>query len=187
MNRENYLHFLNSAIIDIANWMRFMDAKVGIVLSLCGVIMTGFISLRQEIIQIVNHSCCFYITILILFIFMVLLILAIVLYNGFETIEARIGNLQYKSKWFFTPNSNNQEEDFRKYAQDVFSMNENDIIENMAAELYKLNSIYAAKLKFAGKTIMYAKYFVLIAVLTFVYIISVATWIQMSHKTLLQY
>ena len=116
-----------------------------------------------------------------------LFFLIIVFYNGFGTIKARIGSLRYQSKWFFFPDCNNREEDFKKYAKDILDMDDDAIIENMTAELYKLNSIYAVKIKLAGITIKYAQYFAYSAILAYIYIISISTWIQLIYKSLVNY
>lgn len=64
---------------------------------------------------------------------------------GILTLRGHSCKVDYKSKWFLPQST--AEYSFDAYKNDVFSMDDEDIIENMTAELYKLNDINRQKLK----------------------------------------
>lgn len=64
---------------------------------------------------------------------------------GILTIRGHSSNIGYKSKWFLPQTT--KEYSFDVYKRDVQEMTDEDIIENMAAELYKLNDINRQKLR----------------------------------------
>ena len=64
---------------------------------------------------------------------------------GILTIRGHSSNIGYKSKWFLPQST--KEYSFDAYKRDVQLMDDEDIIDNMTAELYKLNDINRQKLK----------------------------------------
>ena len=62
---------------------------------------------------------------------------------GILTIRSHSSKIGYESKWFL-PHST-KEYSFDAYKKDVLSMSDEDVIVNMAAELYKLNDINRQK------------------------------------------
>ena len=62
---------------------------------------------------------------------------------GILTIRSHVSNIGYKSKWFLPQST--KEYSFDTYKADVLSMSDEDVIVNMAAELYKLNDINSQK------------------------------------------
>ena len=64
---------------------------------------------------------------------------------GILTIRGHSSNIGYKSKWFLPQTT--KEYSFDVYKRDIQEMTDEDIIENMAAELYKLNDINRQKLR----------------------------------------
>ena len=62
---------------------------------------------------------------------------------GILTIRSHVSKIGYKSK-LFLPQST-KEYSFDAYKADVLSMSDEDVIVNMAAELYKLNDINRQK------------------------------------------
>ena len=64
---------------------------------------------------------------------------------GILTISGHNSKIDYNSKWFFTKSC--KEYSFDRYITDIKEMKNEDIIENLAAELYKLNDINRQKMK----------------------------------------
>jgi inner membrane protein involved in colicin E2 resistance len=64
---------------------------------------------------------------------------------GLLTIRGHASAIGYKSKWFLPLST--KEYSFDAYKQDLQAMTDKDIIENMGAELYKLNDINQQKAK----------------------------------------
>lgn len=62
---------------------------------------------------------------------------------GILTIRGHSSKIGYKSKWFLSQST--KEYSFDAYKQDIKDMTDQDVIENMAAELYKLNDINRQK------------------------------------------
>ena len=62
---------------------------------------------------------------------------------GILTIRSHVSKIGYQSKWFWTQST--KEYSFDAYKADVLSMSDEDVIVNMAAELYKLNDINRQK------------------------------------------
>lgn len=63
---------------------------------------------------------------------------------GILTIKGHQPKLKYNSKWFIAKSV--EDYTFEMYKKDVSQMTDADILENMAAELYKLNDINRQKL-----------------------------------------
>ena len=64
---------------------------------------------------------------------------------GILTIRSHSAKTGYKSKWFLPQSTS--EYSFDAFKEDVLDMNDEDVLENMAAELYKLNDINRQKSK----------------------------------------
>ena len=62
---------------------------------------------------------------------------------GILTIRSHSSKIGYNSKWFLPQST--KEYSFDAYKEDILSMSDEDIIVNMAAELYKLNDINRQK------------------------------------------
>ena len=62
---------------------------------------------------------------------------------GILTIRSHSLKIGYNSKWFLPQST--KEYSFDAYKEDILSMSDEDIIVNMAAELYKLNDINRQK------------------------------------------
>lgn len=84
-------------------------------------------------VAIVIFSTLFFISFVAVFVF------------GILTIRGHSSNIGYKSKWFLPQTT--KEYSFEVYKKDVQEMTDEEIIENMAAELYKLNDINRQKLR----------------------------------------
>lgn len=134
--------FLNSAISDLAGWIRFSDAKVSVIMAAVGVLVAGIINCRNDIVDILKTvQPCSWIG-LTLYICMIVFALCLVMvyYWGIQTLKPRISNLNYQSRWFI-----DSKQSFDEYKTAVLSMTVENVIEDMAAELYKLNDINRRK------------------------------------------
>ena len=83
----------------------------------------------------------------VLLFFMLIYLLSIVgvFVFGILTIRGHASVIGYKSKWFLPQSS--KEYSFDVYKRDLQAMTDEDVIENMGAELYKLNDINRQKAK----------------------------------------
>lgn len=156
MNAVDYAKtqsFLNSAINDISGYIKVFDTKVSIIMAASGVIISGIINCRQIIydvyINIQTYSLLFIFLCVLIFIFF--LSIVFVYYWGLKTIKAHVCNIYFKSLWFIKEKK--EDYSFETYKIDVKKMTEKDIIDTMAAELYKLNDIFRQKALSTKKTI----------------------------------
>lgn len=110
-------------------------------------LIAAVISCYEPIFSVlVKIKPCSWLGVLII-IFSVLLLIGLiaVFVFGILTIRGHSSNIGYKSKWFLSQST--KEYSFDMYKRDVQLMNDEDMIDNMAAELYKLNDINRQKLK----------------------------------------
>lgn len=145
--------FLNSAINDISGYIIVFDTKVSIIMAALGVIISGIINCRQIIYDayknLQTYSLLFVFCCVLIFIFFLAIVL--VYYWGLKTIKAHVCSINFKSLWFIIEKKENYS--FETYKTDVEKMTEKDIIDTMAAELYKLNDIFRQKALSTKKTI----------------------------------
>lgn len=139
--------FLASAISDISTYIQLTDTKVSIIMAAVVAIIVGIASCYELIgCSIVNiepqsWSCALFkilvgvgaIEIVLVFLF------------GILTIRGHYCDIKYKSKWFLSKST--KEYSFDEFSKDVNKMTNEDVIKNMAAELYKLNDINRQKMK----------------------------------------
>lgn len=137
--------FLNSAINDISGWVKFLDTKVSIIMAAVGIVISGVINCRETInrtyeqLQIYSLLQAFFC--ILVFIFAIATFL--VYFWGIQTIKAHRSNINFESLWFI--NKKKDDYAFEVYKNDIKKMTENDIIDTLAAELYKMNDIYRQK------------------------------------------
>lgn len=139
--------FLASAISDISSYIQLSDTKVSIIMAAMVALVAAVVSCYEPIlcaldkikpcswvgVAIVIFSTLFFISFVAVFVF------------GILTIRGHSSNIGYKSKWFLPQTT--KEYSFEVYKKDVQEMTDEEIIENMAAELYKLNDINRQKLR----------------------------------------
>ena len=125
--------FLSSAISDISTYIQLSDTKVSIIMGALVALIAGFLACCDPISQAFSKikPCSWQGIVITVFIF------------GILTIRGHVSKINYKSKWFLSQNT--KEYSFDTYKKDLVSMTDKDIIENMAAELYKLNDINRQK------------------------------------------
>ena len=137
--------FLSNAISDISSYIQLSDTKVSIIMASTLALVAVFASCHEPIVTALTKikSCNRLGVLMLILVFLLLMSLCLVFIFGILTIRGHSSNIEYASKWFFPQST--KVYSFNTYKTDVHSMNDEDIIENMAAELYKLNDINQQK------------------------------------------
>lgn len=145
--------FLNSAISDISGYIKFFDTKVSIIMSALGVIISGIINCRQIIYDTYKGTeDCSLLHIFFCFLLIIFVLNVVLVYCwGILTIRAHVCNLNFKSLWFLKENKESYP--FETYRADIEKMTTKNIVDTLAAELYKLNDIYRQKASTTKKTV----------------------------------
>lgn len=162
------LDYLSAAINDLSNWIRFMDTKVAVVIAADTLILTSLITnIKSTSSLIQNFDClCIKIVILILITFFVYNTVR-VYYVGISTLLARIGktkgSIDTVEVWKTFTNSKQFErtswfvvDDDYKIEEYISNFNEKtseNLVQEMAKELYKLNVINRVKMRKANMTL----------------------------------
>lgn len=139
--------FLSSAISDISTYIQMADTKVSIIMAAVVAIIVGVFSCYDPIRDAISQvkPCSWLgVSLIILTTLQTAGLIGVFLF-GILTIRGHSSKIGYKSKWFLPQST--AEYSFDAFKQDVLAMNDDDVIENMAAELYKLNDINRQKLK----------------------------------------
>lgn len=139
--------FLTSAISDISSYIQLCDTKVSIIMAAMVALVAAAVSCYEPILcALDNIKPCSWlgVTIAIFGILFFISFVAVFVF-GILTIRGHSSNIMYKSKWFLPQTT--KEYSFDVYKKDVQEMKDEEIIENMAAELYKLNDINRQKLR----------------------------------------
>ncbi|MPM64936.1 hypothetical protein SDC9_111827 [bioreactor metagenome] len=139
--------FLASAISDIATYIQLADTKISIIMGSLIALIAGILACYEPISQSFSDikPCSWLGVIVIIFMLLYLLSTIAVFVFGILTIRGHVSAIGYKSKWFLSQSS--KEYSFDLYKQDLQAMTDKDVIENMGAELYKLNDINRQKAK----------------------------------------
>ena len=139
--------FLSSAISDLATWIQFSDTKVSIIMGAFVALIAGTLACYDPIYRaMASIEPCSWIGISMLIAILALLISCVCIFLfGIMTIQGHDSIINYKSKWFWGKGT--KEYSFDAYKHDLNQMTDKDIIENMGAELYKLNDINRQKSK----------------------------------------
>ena len=139
--------FLASAISDISSYIQLSDTKVSIIMAAMVALVAAVVSCYEPILcALDNIKPCSWLGITIVFFSTLFFISFVAVFVfGILTIRGHSSNIGYKSKWFLPQTT--KEYSFEVYKKDVQEMTDEDIIENMAAELYKLNDINRQKLR----------------------------------------
>lgn len=140
-------NFLSSAIVDISTYIQLADTKVSIIMgSVVALLVGGFTCYEpiNNLLTTIKPYSWMGIVITILLIVLLLSVILVFLF-GILTIKGHVSDIGYKSKWFI--NQSTKKYSFDSYKNDIDEMDKKDIIENMTAELYKLNDINRQKSK----------------------------------------
>ena len=129
--------FLASAIADIATYIQLADTKVSIIMGALVALIAGTMACYEPIADIISRvkPCSWIGNCLVIFSVLCIGNIIAAFVYGILTIRGHVSIIDYQSKWY----------SFDAYKQDIISMDDKDIIENMAAELYKLNDINRQK------------------------------------------
>lgn len=146
MNIETKQAFLSSAISDISSYIHLTDTKVSIIMAVMAAIIAAIATCYKEILENISSiKWCSLVGVMeVLFLLAFILAFAGVFLFGILTIRGHKPKFKYKSKWFIIDSV--EIYPFEKYKRDVMQMTDADILDNMAAELYKLNDINRQKL-----------------------------------------
>lgn len=146
-------NFLGSAISDISGYIKFSDTKVSIIMAAMGVIIAGIINCRNIIYTTYKlMPNCSLLQLLFAVILVTFLTATVLVYFwGLQTIKSYTCEIEFKSLWFIK--EKRELYSFENYRDAVEKMTDKDIVDTMAAELYKLNDINKQKMKTMKKTI----------------------------------
>lgn len=146
-------NFLNSAINDVSGWIKFLDTKVSIIMAALGIVISGIINCREiiydtyQMLQVYSLLHIFFCVL----VFMFAIATVLVYFWGLQTIKAHRCNINFKSLWFIIEKKDDYP--FEVYKEDIKKMTEKDVIDALAAELYKVNDIYRQKAVTMKRTI----------------------------------
>lgn len=172
-NTEIKQNFLSSAISDISSYIQLADTKVSIIMAAVVAILVGILTSYEPIGALAaNIKPCTWIGLLFI-IFAVLGVMGTiaVFVFGILTIRSHTCVINYKSKWFLAKST--KEYSFDEFSEDVQKMEDEDIIQNMTAELYKLNDINRQKMKTMKWSLWsFALLLISITVITFLFFIN---------------
>lgn len=146
-------NFLGSAISDISGYIKFSDTKVSIIMAAMGVIIAGIINCRNIIYTTYKlMPNCSLLQLLFAVILVTFLTATVLVYFwGLQTIKSHTCEIEFKSLWFIK--EKRELYSFENHRDAVEKMTDKDIVDTMAAELYKLNDINKQKMKTMKKTI----------------------------------
>lgn len=137
--------FLSNAISDISSYIQLADTKVSIIMAAVVAIIVGLFACCEAIGDIIAllKPCSWQGVAFIILAALLAVSTTNVFVFGILTISSHVSKIGYKSKWFLPQST--KEYSFDAYKEDVLTMNDEDVIVNMAAELYKLNDINRQK------------------------------------------
>ena len=165
--------FLSNAIGDISSYIQLVDTKVSIIMAAVVAIFVGAATCNDPISEAIKKiQPCSWIGVFFMIISILCLISIILVFLfGLLTVRGHSSTIKYKSKWFIAQSA--KEYSFNDYSKDIQKMTDEDIIINMAAELYKLNDINRQKLKsFKWTLISFTAFLISLAFIVVVIIIN---------------
>lgn len=139
--------FLSNAISDISTYIQLVDTKVSIIMGTVVALIAGIMACYEPIGKIISSiKPCSWIGIMFVLLSTICVISVLsVLVFGILTIHGHVSEINFESKWFLSKDTKSYS--FNEFLIDVKSMSREDIIDNMTAELYKLNDINRQKAK----------------------------------------
>lgn len=162
--RQNYL---SAAISDISGYIHLMDTKVSIIMAAQGVIIAGLLSIYDNLIDAIElyHSILEKSVVLISVSGFIVFTILVYVY-GLKTIFARTVTANRTTSWFL--NAGRIQNGAEKYLEELNAKSEEELLDDMAIELFKLNDINLKKMKLANMTV---KLFIFSLVFLMTYII----------------
>ena len=167
-------NFLASAISDISTYIQLTDTKVSIIMGAVVAILVGIAACYESIGSVVRKiiPCSWKGVLLIILIVLGFISMILVFAFGIMTVRGHSCIIDYKSKWFLPKPT--KEYSFDEFTRDILRMNDNDIIINMSAELYKLNDIHRRKLRTMKWTLYaFSGFLIVIACVVILFLVTV--------------
>ncbi len=162
-NYELKLTFLEAAINDISGNIKFLDAKMSIIMATMGVIIGGLISCRENLnetyqnlndinqnTQTTNWKLIFFLVVFIAYLISTLLAFGF----GISTLTARGINVNFDSLWYI---DSKKMIEFNTFLKRINILSSTNIIENMSCELYKINNINKIKMQRTKYSLLFFK------------------------------
>jgi len=155
-------NFLASAITDISTYIQLADTKVSIIMGAVVAILVGIAACYEPIERLVDNilPCSWNGVLLIILVIIGFISMILTFVFGLLTVRGHSSIINYKSKWYLAKST--KEYSFTQFCNDIKNMSDNDIITNMAAELYKLNDINRQKLKTVKLTLIAFSVFLIV-------------------------
>lgn len=133
--------FLSSAITDVSAWVRLVDTKISILMAVTAALVSACLTILDKI----SITCTLTGVVIIVLSLVLLCSIVSVFVFAMRAIRGQNIEIEYPSKWYLYKSI--EEYGFEAFKMDVSQMNIQDIIENMSAELYKLNAVHRRKLR----------------------------------------
>ena len=137
--------FLANAITDISTYIQMADTKVSIIMGALVALIAGALACYTPIADAISKitPCSWLgVTTILTLVALAFCVCGIFVF-GILTIRGHVSMVGYESKWFWVKPTSKYS--FEAYKDDLFDMTDSDVVENMAAELYKLNDINRQK------------------------------------------
>jgi hypothetical protein len=157
---DKQIAFLNAAISDAQDLIRFIDTKTTVVISLLAAYVVAFFSIFGKIVEYSSKFSCLFWCCLIVFIFCliicIIITLRIIIPTNHPAENIKLGDSkQPKIKFFLTPNTYPKGKlyrfinsnkfklslDFSEYVKQMKNVKEEEIIDSLSFELFKVNYI----------------------------------------------
>lgn len=167
LKKELSYIFLTNAITNISSCIQLIDTKVSIIMGVMAALIFAYATtILEKIYTIKLYSVYGFLeTVILLLCFITLLG---VIYFGILTIRPHNVKIAYSSKWYI--NKSVDDYSLTLYLKELYEMTEDDFLENMAVELYKLNDINRQKVLSYKCMIRYLAIFILSVAFLFVMI-----------------
>lgn len=144
--------YLMAAISDVSSYIHLMDTKVSIIMAAQGVIIAGGVSIYDDLIKSMKYyNSILEKTVLVTSVSGFAVFMILVYGFGLKTILARSVTLNRTTSWFI--NEERLRKGFDEYLDDLNEKSEDELLNDIAAELFKLNEINSRKMKSANMTI----------------------------------
>lgn len=151
-NYDNINDFLKVAISDLTGNLTLLDTKISIIIATAGVILGLVVACKSNVLKayyFYANNCCTKCMFLLLSLTYIINVIITFIY-GIKCIMIRFGKSKSSSLWFFdTESYGGLSEEI--YIKKIKCMSDETIMQNLSAEVYKLNTINNRKMR-AGKT-----------------------------------
>ncbi len=155
---DNKINFLNTAISDAQDLIRFIDSKTAVIITILGAFVASyFLSIEKIVTYSSDYSLCFWISLMsfIIYLFLCILVTLRIIKptnNPVENLNLEeaatpllkyfIPTNSYTNKYlfpFFNSKNYKLTEKFKPYIKNLTKSKDNDILEILTLELFKVN------------------------------------------------